>query len=214
MKLNITRFVKDDIWLLHEQNLPPFKATIIKSLKIAILSVQGFTQDLCPLRASALTLYSLLSIVPVIAMLFGIAKGFGFERMLEQRLIEQVPDQETTVLQLISFAQNLLDSTKGGVVAGIGIVVLFWTIIKVIGNIEESFNHIWKIGKGRPISRKFSDYLSLMLLAPVILIASSSITVLLNTKITWLITLIHLPEFGTWLAIKSLGLLPLVLMIG
>jgi len=214
MGLNIISFVKEDIWLLHEKSLPPFKATVIKALKIAILSVQGFTQDLCPLRASALTLYSLLSIVPVIAMLFGIAKGFGFEKMLEQRLIEQAPERDALVLQLISFAQNLLDSTKGEIVAGIGIAVLFWTIIKVIGNIEESFNHIWKIGKGRSISRKFSDYLSLMLLAPVILIASSSITILLNTKITWLITIIELPEFGTWLVIKALGLLPLVLMIG
>ncbi|MDD5410638.1 MAG: YihY/virulence factor BrkB family protein [Methylobacter sp.] len=214
MGLNIISFVKEDIWLLHEQTLPAFKATIIKSLKIVLLSVQGFTQDLCPLRASALTLYSLLSVVPVIAMLFGIAKGFGFEKMLEQRLIEQAPERDTLVLQLISFAQNLLESTKGGVIAGIGIVVLFWTIISVIGNIEESFNHIWKISKGRSISRKFSDYLSLMLLAPVILIASSSITVLLNTKITWLITIIQLPEFGTWLVIKALGLLPLALMIG
>ncbi|MFZ2403549.1 MAG: YihY/virulence factor BrkB family protein, partial [Methylobacter sp.] len=169
---------------------------------------------LCPLRASALTLYSLLSIVPVIAMLFGIAKGFGFETMLEQRLIEQAPERDTLVVQLISFAQNLLESTKGGVIAGIGVVVLFWTIISLIGNIEESFNHIWKIGKGRSISRKFSDYLSLMLLAPVILIASGSITVLLNTEIAWLITIIHLPEFGTWLVIKALGLLPLVLMAG
>ena len=214
MGLNIISFVKEDIWLLHEHRFPQFKAAIIKSLKIVILSIQGFSRDLCPLRASALTLYSILSIVPVIAMLFGIAKGFGFETMLEQRLLEQAPDQDTMVLQLISFAQNLLESTKGGVVAGIGIVVLFWTIINVIGNIEESFNYIWKIGTGRSISRKFSDYLSLMLLAPVLLIASSSITVFLDTKITWLISVIELPEFGIWLVVKVLSLSPLVLMIG
>jgi len=213
MGLNIINFVKEDIWLLQEQRLPVFQSTLIKSLKIIILSAQGFSRDLCPLRASALTLYSILSIVPVIAMLFGIAKGFGFETMLEQQLLEHAPDQDTMMLQLISFAQNLLDSTKGEVVAGIGIVVLFWTIINVIGNIEESFNYIWKIGKGRSISRKFSDYLSLMLLAPVLLIASSSITVFLKTKITWLITLIQLPEFGTWLVLRALGLSPLVLMI-
>jgi membrane protein len=214
MKHSLISFVKEEIWLLHEQKLPLLKATIIKSLKIALLSAQGFSRDLCPLRASALTLYSLLSIVPVIAMLFGIAKGFGFEKTLTERLIEQAPQQDALVLKVINFAQNLLDSTKGGVVAGIGIVVLFWTIISLIGNIEESFNHIWKIGRNRPISRKFSDYLSLMLLAPVILIVASSITVLLNTEITWLITLIELPEFGTWLVIKALGLLPLLLMIG
>jgi len=214
MGFNIINFVKQDIWQLQEQRLSLFKATFIKSLKIGILSAQGFSRDLCPLRASALTLYSLLSIVPVIAMLFGIAKGFGFEKMLEQRLIEQAPEHDTLVLQLMSFARNLLDSTKGGVVAGIGIVVLFWTIINVIGNIEESFNYIWKIDRGRSISRKFSDYLSLMLLAPIIVIASSSIAILLTTKITWLITVIELPEFGTWLVIRALGLSPLVLMIG
>ncbi|MCX7097035.1 MAG: YihY/virulence factor BrkB family protein [Methylococcales bacterium] len=213
MKLNLVRFINEDIWLLHEQKMPPLEGLLIRSLKIAALSVQGFTRDFCPLRASALTLYSILSIVPVIAMLFGIAKGFGFETMLEQRLLSQGPEQDSLVIQLISFAQNLLNNTKGGVVAGIGVVVLFWTIINVIGNIEESFNAIWKIAKGRPISRKFSDYLSLMLLAPVLLIASSSISVFLNSQITWLITLIHLPAAGTWLVLKLLGLLPLVLMI-
>ena len=213
MKINLINFIKEDIWLLHEQNMPLFKAKITKLVKVIILSVQGFSRDLCPLRASALTLYSILSIVPVIAMLFGISKGFGFEKMLEQQLLEHAPEQDALVLQLISYAQNLLESTKGGVVAGIGVVVLFWTIINVIGNIEESFNFIWKIGKGRSISRKFSDYLSLMLLAPVLLIASSSITVFLQTKITWLITVIELPEFGTWFVVQVLALSPLVLII-
>ncbi len=214
MKQNLIRFLKDDIWLVHEQRLPPIQADAIKALKITLLSLQGFSRDLCPLRASALTLYSVLSIVPVIAMLFGIAKGFGFEKMLTDRLMEQAPQQDALVLKLINFAQNLLNSTKGGVVAGIGIVVLFWTIMSLISNIEESFNHIWKVQKGRSFSRKYSDYLSLMLLAPIILTASSSISVLLNTKVTWLINAIGLPEFGTELVIRMLGFLPLVLMIG
>ena len=214
MGFNVINFVKHDIWLLNNQSLSPFQASIVKLIKIVILSTQSFSRDLCPLRASALTLYSLLSIVPVIAMLFGIAKGFGFEKMLEQWLIEQAPKQDTLMFQLISFARNQLDSTKGEVVAGIGVVVLFWTIISVISNIEESFNYIWKIGKGRSIKRKFSDYLSLMLLAPVILIASSSITVFLKAKITWLVTFIHLPAYGTWLVIQALSLSPFMLLIG
>lgn len=213
MKHKLGYFSQAALWRLTEDTLPPFKATLIKSLKIAYLAVQGFTRDICLLRASALTLYSLLSIVPIIAMLFGIAKGFGFEKILEQHLLEQAPPGDTLVLQLISFAHNLLDSTKGEVVAGIGIIVLFWTIISVIGNIEESFNFIWKIPQGRSLSRKFSDYLSLMLLAPVVLIASSSITVLLKTEITWLISLIELPAFGSWLVIKALGLSSLILMM-
>lgn len=214
MTQTITHFLKDGIWQLHEQKLPPLKAVLINSLKVILLSTQGFARDLCPLRASALSLYSLLSIVPVIAMLFGIAKGFGFEKTLTERLLEQVPHQETTVLQLINFAKTLLDNAKGGVIAGIGIVVLFWAVINLIGSIEKSFNYIWKIPRSRSFSRKYSDYLSLMMLAPIILIIANSITVLLNTKVTWLITLIELPEIGSWLVLKALGLLPVLLMIG
>lgn len=214
MGLSIKHFFKEELWLLQEQSMSRLSSMTIKALKITLLSVQSFYRDLCPLRASALTLYSLLSIVPVIALLFGIAKGFGFEKILEQRLMEQVPNQETTVLQLISFAQNMLDSTKGGVVAGIGTVVLFWTVINVISNIEESFNHIWKITQSRSLSRKFSDYLSLMLLAPIVLVLSGSISLFLKTKVTWLMTVIQLSDAGSWLVIKGLGLLPLMLMIG
>jgi membrane protein len=214
MELNIINFFKKDIWGLHEDKLPSFKAKIVKSLKILILSYQGFWRDLCPLRASALTLYSILSIVPIIAMLFGIAKGFGFEKMMREQLIEKIPSQETMVLKLIDFAQNLLESTKGEVVAGTGIIILFWTLIKVIGDIEESFNYIWKVEQGRSLGRKFSDYLSLMLLAPIILITSSSITVFLKTQLTWLINAINLPAIGEWLVIRMLSLMPLVLMTG
>jgi membrane protein len=214
MELNAIRFLKKDIWLLNEDRLSPFRARIIKVLKIFMLSVQGFSRDLCSLRASALTLYTILSIVPIIAMLFGIAKGFGLEKMMKQQLIEQIPSQETMVLQLIDFAQNLLDNTKGEVVAGTGIVILFWTIIKVIGNIEESFNYIWKVEYDRVLSRKFSDYLSLMLLAPVILIISGSITVFLNTQLTWLVDFIGFTGIGDWLVIRALSLLPLLLMTG
>jgi len=214
MELNIINFFKKDIWLLQEDKLSLFRAKIVKSLKIILLSVQGFSRDLCSLRASALTLYTILSIVPIIAMLFGIAKGFGFEKMMKQQLIEKIPSQETMVLQLIDFAQNLLESTKGGVVAGTGIIILFWTVIKVIGNIEESFNYIWKVEQGRILSRKFSDYLSLMLLAPVILIISGSITVFLTTQLTWLVDFINLSGIGDWLVIRALSLLPLLLMTG
>lgn len=212
MSSTIIDFVKEGIWTKSGENNTAIQQRGINALKVILLSVQGFKQDICSLRASALTLYTLLSIVPVIALLFGIAKGFGFEKKLEQQLLEQASDQDTMMLQLIEFSQNMLSSTKGGLVAGIGIVVLFWSVIKVIGNIEESFNSIWKIKKNRPLARKLSDYLSLMMLAPVLLIMSSSITVFVKTKITWLVEVIHLPEFGTKLVVYAMSFSPLVIM--
>ncbi len=212
MALSITHFIKEDIWTISEENISFFQGLAIRTLKILLLSVQGFSRDLCQLRASALTLYTLLSIVPVIALLFGIAKGFEYDNVLKEQLLEKSSGQAEMMIQLIEFSQNMLSSTKGGVVAGIGIVVLFWTVIKVIGNIEESFNHIWKIKNNRPLARKLSDYLSLMMLAPVMLIASSSMTVFVKTQINWLVKVIHLPDFGTKMVLYAMSYSPLVIM--
>ena len=212
MSLNITHFLKEGIWTLSDKELTKPKRIIIDVIKVVLLSIHGFKKDVCQLRASALTLYTLLSIVPVIALLFGVAKGFGFEKKLEQQMLEQASDQDTMMMQLIEFSQSMLSSTKGGVVAGIGIVVLFWTVIKVIGNIEESFNHIWKINESRSLSRKLSDYLSLMMLAPVLLIMSSSMTVFVKTQISWLVKVIHLPSFGTKVVLYSMSYSPMVIM--
>lgn len=176
------------------------------------MAANGFVRDLCSIRATALALYSLLSIVPVLAMLFGVAKGFGFEKILKEKLLEQVPEHDTMILQLIGFAEKMLENTQGGIVAGIGVIVLFWTVIKVIGIIEESFNAIWKIEQDRPLNRKLSDYLSLMFLAPVLLILSSSITVFLKTQLSWLMSKFDLPELGIWMILQVLSLSPLIIM--
>lgn len=212
MSLKGIDFFKDDIWTTSDTHQSKIQRLGIKIIKIILLSIQGFKRDICQLRASALTLYTLLSIVPIIALLFGIAKGFGFEKKLEQQLLEQASDQDTMMLQLIEFSQNMLSSTKGGLVAGVGVIVLFWSVIKVIGNIEESFNQIWNIKKNRPLARKLSDYLSLMMLAPVLLIVSSSITVFVKTKIEWLVEVMQLPEFGTKLVLYAMSFSPLVIM--
>ena len=148
-----------------------------------ILAVRGFEEDKCSLKASALTFYTLLSIVPVVAMAFGIAKGFGFEAKLQQQLMEKLQGQEEVIRRIIEFAHKLLEDTKGGLVAGVGIVVLFWTVIKLLGNIEGSFNDIWGIQKSRSIARKFSDYLSAMLLCPLLFIIAGSLNVAISGKV-------------------------------
>ena len=212
MKTKIFSFFNEDIWRIQQENLPTIPGLLVKYLKILLLSVEGFIQDLCSLRASALTLYAMLSIVPVFAMLFGIAKGFGFEKKLEQQLIEQIPQQESMMMQLIEFAEKMLTNTKGGLVAGIGLAVLFFTVIKLISNIEESFNQIWKVKNGRPIGRKISDYLSLMLLAPLLLILSSSITVYLKAEIIGFAAAEYIPDYGTAVVLKLLNYSSWVIM--
>ena len=180
-------FMKGDIWRMRLKDLPRKKSFLIKQLRIFLLSTRGFDEDKCQLRASALTFYSLISIVPVVAMAFGIAKGFGFEKHLERQLLEQFQGQEDVITQVIGFAHSMLSNTKGGLLAGVGIIILFWAIIKVLGNIEASFNDIWGIQESRSVGRKFSDYLSVMLLCPILLILSSSATVFITTQVTLIV---------------------------
>ena len=103
--------------------------------------------------------------------------------MLEKQLIAKLPGQEEVIQQIIGFAHSLLENTQGGLIAGIGVAVLFWSVIKVLGNIEKSFNDIWGIKKARSIGRKFSDYLSIMLICPLLLIMSGSMTVLITSQV-------------------------------
>jgi membrane protein len=177
------QFVRTDIWHIRPGDLPPVKAFLVRHFRVLLNAATGFQTHQCPLRASALTFYSILSIVPVVAMAFGIAKGFGFERLLERQLLENFPGQEEVIQQVITFAEKLLANTKGGLIAGIGVGVLFWTVIKVLGHIEASLNAVWGVESQRSIVRKITDYLSIMILGPLLVISSSSLMVFIRTQI-------------------------------
>jgi len=204
-------FFQKDIWQVYLRDLPPIKGFLLKQLKVFILAIRGFKEDHVPLRAYALTMYTLLSIVPVLALAFGMAKGFGYETLLREQLLEQIPEQETMLQQVIDFAQSLLERAEGGLIAGIGVIVLFWSVINVLGNIEKSFNEIWGIKKNRSIGRKFSDYLSLMVIFPILMLLSSSSAVFIRTRITALAEAEVFAGIGETIIFFLLKLIPYVI---
>ena len=177
-------------------------------IRIFLQALRGFQDDRCSVRASALTLYSLLSVVPVMALAFGIAKGFGFEKVLEKELLKNIPGQEQGLQFIIDFARKLLANTQGGLIAGIGVTFLLWSVVKVLGNIESSFNHIWKIEDGRSLSRKFSDYLSMTLIAPILTLIASSLSVFITTQLTSIAEKTNLLNVVSPLLYSSFRLLP------
>jgi len=184
LKAKIIEFIKVDIWRIRLNDTSRTKYFFIKQLRIFILAIRRFAKDKCSLNASALTFYSILSIVPVVAMAFGIAKGFGFQKLLEKELLEKFHGQEEVMNRVVTFAQSLLENTKGHMIASIGVLFLLWTVIKLLSQIEHSFNDIWEVKYPRTYGRKFSDYLSIMLVSPILFILSSSVTVFITTQIT------------------------------
>jgi membrane protein len=201
------RFLRTDIWRMRLKDHPPAKSFVIRLVRIIVLAVRGFDENKCKFKASALTFFSLLSIVPIIAVMFGIAKGFGLQNQVEQQITAKMEGQEEVVRKIIDFANSLLANANGGIIAGIGVAFLFWTIISVLSNIENSFNDIWGVVKARSFARKFSDYLSTMLICPILLVISGSMTIFVSSQVKSIIAEFPvLQNFGPafWLPLKLL----------
>lgn len=201
-KLNrIINFLNKDIWLIEVRNYP-YKGWYFNLLRVLIVAVKGYQQDNCAMRAASLTYFSLLSVVPVLGLAFGIAKGFGFEtdlkqvlsenlQVLEQQMLEEPgkpseginPSEETFLDRLSVMADGIIENTKGGLVAGTGLIFLFYIIIQLLHNVEDALNEIWNIKKHRPLIRKLSDYITITLVGPILIFLSSSITVFIRSQI-------------------------------
>lgn len=146
-------------------------------------ALEGFIVDNCYSKASALSFYTLLAIVPVLAVAFGIAKGFGFETILEEQLRDNFYQQPDFAQKVIEFANSTLTHAHGSLIAGVGVITLFWTSFGLLGNLENALNEIWKISAMRPWIRRIPDYLAVLILSPIFLVASSSLTIFIVTKV-------------------------------
>ncbi len=153
---------------------------VIRQVRIIIYAFKGFFEDRAALRASSLTYFTMLSIVPIFAMAFGIAQGFGFEDRMNDFIDKSLKEQDQLITYIKQMVDGLLDNTSGGLVAGVGSLILFWSVIQVLNNIELSFNDIWQVKKARSPIRKFSDYLAMMIIAPFAIALSGSITLKIN----------------------------------
>ena len=198
---NLRDFLLKGIWSIRLSDLSPKKAKQIKAIRILLLSIRGIFEDKIQQRAAALTLYTLLSIVPVLAIGFGIAKGFGYDQYLKGQIESYLTTQEASKIahpdqqadidyskayrqiaeQLINFADSMLAKTKGGLMAVIALGILLWSVMKVLNNIESSFNAIWQIKKPRPFIRKLTDYIAMMFITPIFVISTTIALVTLQS---------------------------------
>jgi len=182
-----THFWTEELWNVRLSDLPKGQAAWYRFLRLMALSVRGFIADRCTLRASSLSYYTMLSIVPMLAIFFAIARGFGMQETLREALLEKFQEHESAFVEIMSFAEKLLEQTKTGLIAGIGAVLLFWTAIQLLLNIEEALNYIWDIERKRSIRRMVTDYFAWLFLAPILFILSTSASVvILRYTASWM----------------------------
>lgn len=202
----ILNFLAIDIW--KTKGIQGYKARLYRWIKIFIITGKEIAKDKVFIQASALTYFSTLSIVPVIATIFGISKGFGFGKDLKGELGKFFKGQEAILEQSFVYAQNMLDNAKGGLIAGIGLVILIYVVMRLLNNIEAAFNTIWHIKQPRSWLRKFTDYFGIVVFAPILLFVSNSLTVFIRTQIAEISEEIEVLGFVEPIVIFFLNLSP------
>jgi membrane protein len=164
-----------------------------KALSALVVSVHRFLGDACGMSASALTYYSLLSFVPVIALLFAIAKGFGIRNSLDNFLHSIFEENAAVLDQAMEFANRAIENARGGLITGVGIFILLWAVIRVLNCAETAMNRVWRVKQGRGLRRMFTDYLSVLFVAPLLVMLGSGVNVFLTTGLET-----YLPDFAPW----------------
>lgn len=172
-------FLLHDLWNLEPHELTRGRLFLMRQLQVAAIVVRGFVSDGCMLRASALTYATLLSIVPLLALMFSLIKGFGGQNVLEPLLYRIFTHgSEEAIGAILSYIENTNFRRLGTV----GLVILVVTVLTLLSNIEKSFNHIWGVKETRSLLRRFSDYFSVVLLSPLLILAAISLTTSLRSQ--------------------------------
>ena len=177
----IKTFLLEDIWRVTDDEVSKKKGMLYNAIKIATLSVKEFTERRVVNKASALTYSTLLAIIPILALLFAIARGFGFSNLLEDQFRNGLGGQAQTAETILSFIDSYLSHAKSGIFIGVGLIMLFYTVLLLTHNMERTFNSIWQVKKPRTLYRKMTDYFSMMLLLPLLIMLSSGISIFMST---------------------------------
>ena len=133
----VIHFVTYDIWRITENEVSGLKELYINAIKTIILAIRGFMNENLQTRASALTYNTLLAIVPLLAVLLGIAKGFGFQNTVREELLDYFPGHQLELDKAFEFVDSYLAQAQGGVIIGIGLILLLYTVVSLISSIED-----------------------------------------------------------------------------
>ena len=155
----------------------------VRAIKIVNLSVRSFLNRDLQIRAGSLTYNTVLAVVPALAMLFAIARGFGFQNLLQNELFRYFPSQQRALETALTYVDNYLAQASQGVFIGIGLVLLLWTLLTLMSNVEDTFNHVWGITAKRSLRHKFTDYTAIMLLLPLLMLCSAGISIFMSDAV-------------------------------
>lgn len=175
VKGSVVRHFRQDIWSKELDGLAGWRQRAYTASRMLYMVVTGFLADHCIIRASALTFTTILSIVPLLAVAFSISKGFGLQNanFFRDFLMGVSAGRAEVVDKILQYIANTNVKTLGWM--GVGALLL--TVFTTVGNVERAFNTIWAVKKGRTSWRKFTDFFSIIVICPLVVLIAASFTV-------------------------------------
>ncbi len=175
--MNLWTYLNTGIWS------DPRRKWWINVLRTLNLSVNSFLNRDIQTQACAMTYRTMLAVVPALALLLAIGRGFGIQSVFQEELYRLFPAQKVAISYAMNFVDSYLSQASEGIFLGVGIVFLLYTLISLLGNVEDTFNLIWGQKTGRSIWRKISDYTAMLLILPVLMLCASGISLLLSSTL-------------------------------
>jgi len=192
--MRLVDYFRQGIWERRLSDYSGVRRFLFQSLRIAALAVREYVTDQCTLRASALTFYTMVATVPVITMVLAITRAFGLDAVVQRHVWASLSNQTALVERIFAFANSLLKSTTNGVVAGVGIVILLWTVTRALSNIEFAFDRIWEVTRPRSPVRRLTDYVAMILVGTVGWLISLGLAIALQGQVMTLGARLGIPD--------------------
>ena len=169
------------MWRTRGHEVSTSKRLGLGTLKTIVLAVKGFNQNDINMRANSLTYSMMFAIVPIMALIIAVARGFGFESVIEDWLNQSFLSSYNIVPTIMGFVNRYLETAQGGAFLGIGLVILLWAVYSFFRNVESSMNKIWEVEQSRSIVRQFANYLTILIMVPILIVLSSGVSIFFST---------------------------------
>ena len=180
----ITEFIRYDMWRLTSTELDSHAKRVgYGFIRTIVLVVRGFGSKNLNDKAKALTYSLIFAIVPILAMIFGVAKGFGVADVIEKQLNASFLGETNMVPTIMAMVDRYLETAQDGLFIGIGLLILLWAVYSFFQSVETAFNQIWNVQKSRSILRQVTTYIAILVLIPVLIVCSAGINIFVHTTV-------------------------------
>ena len=166
----LVNFFSEEIWDLELEELSRAKARFIKYVKVAIITAKTYAQQKIGPQAVALSYFSVMALVPFMAIVFAITGGLGLDGLLKEYLYANLSSSQLMIDKVLSFSQNIIDTAQSGWMGFLNALLFLWIIFRLMSGVESAFNNVWKVSKNRSLMRRFSYYIIILLLSPFVIL--------------------------------------------